>query len=48
MKKLKSLLTQGDINWLIDSMKLIFPTRNETITKLDTVNSKLDMFIGEI
>ena len=42
------MLTKGDIDWLIDSMKLIFATRDETIKKLDMVNEKLDTFIGDI
>lgn len=41
-------LTQSDINCLIDSMKIVFPTREETITKLDDVSTKLDKFVGEI
>jgi hypothetical protein len=48
MKKTKSIFTLADINWLIDSMKLVFPTRDETITKLDEVNTKLDTFVGDI
>lgn len=48
MKKVKTLLSLADINWLIDSMKLIFPTKNETIKKLDAVSIKLDTFITEI
>ena len=45
--KNKSNFTLADINWLIDSMKLVFATRAETITKIDDVNTKLDTFIGE-
>ncbi len=48
MKKLKPILTLPDINWLIDSMKLIFPTKEEATKKLDDVNTKLDTFITEI
>jgi len=47
MKK-KSIFTLADINWLIDSMKLVFPTRDETITKIDKIDTRLDTFIGEI
>ena len=48
MKKTKSVFTLADINWLIDSMKLVFPTRDETVNKIDAMNIKLDKFIGDI
>lgn len=48
MKKFKPTLTLADIDWLIDSMKLVFPTRVETVKKLDEVSTKLDTFVGEI
>lgn len=48
MKKFKPALTLADINWLIDSMKLVFPTKAESTDKLDLINEKLDTFIGEI
>ena len=48
MKKSKSILTLADINWLIDSMKRVFPTRDETVKKLDDINTKLDTFVGEV
>lgn len=48
MKKSKTLFTLADINWLIDSMKLVFPTKEEALKKLDAMNTKLDAFIGEI
>lgn len=48
MKKFKPTLTLADINWLIDSMKLVFPTRDETIKRLDEVSIKLDKFVGDI
>lgn len=41
-------LTKSDIDWLIDSMKLIFPTKDESTHKFDKVMKKLDTFIGEI
>ena len=48
MKKFKPTLTLADINWLIDSMKLVFPTKEESTEKFDKVIQKLDFFIGEI
>lgn len=41
-------LTKSDIDWLIDSMKLVFPTKEETVEKWSDVSTKLDTFIGEI
>ena len=48
MKKANPVLSLADINWLIDYMKLVFPTKEETTHKLDTVYTKLDSFITEI
>lgn len=48
MKTRKPLLTKPDIDWLINSMKLIFATRDEVSKKFDDVSKKLDTFIGEI
>lgn len=48
MKKQKPLLTKADINWLIDSMKLVFPTKEESTRKFDRVMEKLDTFVGEL
>lgn len=42
------MLTKQDINWIIDEMELVFPTKQETLGKLDEVSTKLDTFIGEI
>ncbi len=42
------MLTQKDIDWLIDSMKRFFPTREESMQKFDQVMEKLDKFVGEI
>jgi len=42
------MLTKADINWIIDEMKLVFPTKKETIVKMDEISTKLDTFIGEI
>lgn len=47
-KKFKPTLTLADINWLIDSMKLVFPTKEESTKKFDKVMEKLDYFVGEI
>lgn len=48
MKRFKPLLTKADIDWLIDSMKLVFPTRDEFDRKVNKVYEKLDTFIGEM
>lgn len=48
MRKNKPFLTKPDIDWLLDSMKLVFPTKEEFDKKVDKVNGKLDTFIGEI
>ncbi len=48
MKKPKTLLTKADIDWLIYSMKLVFPTKEESTKKFDKVMKKLDTFVGEI
>ncbi len=41
-------LTQSDIDWLIHSMKIVFPTKEESTEKFDAVMKKLDTFVGEI
>lgn len=48
MKKFKPTLTLADINWLIDSMKLVFPTKEDSTEKFDKVMQKLDKFVGDI
>ena len=48
MKKFKPTLTLADINWLIDSMKLVFPTKEESTEKYNKVMEKLDSFVGDI
>lgn len=48
MRKGKPLLTKPDIDWLIGSMKLVFPTKEESTEKYDNVMKKLDTFIGEV
>lgn len=48
MKKLKPILSKVDIDWLIESMKIVFPTKDESIKKMNEINNKLDTFIGEI
>lgn len=48
MKARKPLLTKPDIDWLIDSMKIVFPTKEESTDKFDKVMQKLDKFVGDI
>ncbi len=48
MKKHTSLLTKADIDWLVDSMKLVFPTNEKFDKKVDRLDEKLDTFIGEM
>lgn len=48
MKKLKPILSKVDIDWLIESIKIVFPTKDESIKKMNEINNKLDTFIGEI
>ena len=48
MKVRKPLLTKPDIDWLIDSMKIVFPTKEESTDKFDKVMQKLDKFVGDI
>jgi hypothetical protein len=42
------MITKADIRWIIDEMKIVFPTKQETIGKMDEISTKLDTFIGEI
>jgi len=42
------MLTKVDIDWLIEEMKRVFPTKEETIEKMNDINTKLDTFVGEI
>ena len=42
------MLTKKDITWLIDSMKLVFPTKEETTIKYDKLMEKLDAFVGDV
>jgi len=44
----KGILTKIDIDWLIDSMKVVFPTKEETTVKYDKVMEKLDKFVGDM
>lgn len=46
--KIMAILTKVDIDWLIESMKLVFPTKEETTGKMNEISEKLDTFIGEI
>lgn len=48
MNKKSFTLSLADITWLIDSMKLVFPTKEETVNKIDAMNEKLDVLITEI
>lgn len=41
-------LTKSDIDWLISSMRLVFPTKEESTEKYDKVMEKLDKFVGDI
>jgi hypothetical protein len=41
-------LTKPDIDWLIDSMKRVFPTKEEATIKYDKLMGKLDKFIGDM
>ncbi|MCX6793791.1 MAG: hypothetical protein NTY06_01665 [Candidatus Gottesmanbacteria bacterium] len=48
MKKFKPTLTLADINWLLDSFKRIFVTKDEFKKYTDKVLEKLDLFVGDI
>ena len=48
MKKFKPTLTQADINWLLDSFKREFVTKEEFTKYTDKVLEKLDLFVGDI
>jgi hypothetical protein len=48
MKKFKPTLTQADINWLLDSLKREFVTKEEFIKYTDKVLEKLDLFVSDI
>ena len=48
MKKPKTTLTLADINWLLDSFKRTFVTKEEFMKYTDKVLEKLDAFVGEI
>lgn len=47
-KLFKPTLTQSDITWLIDSMKLVFATKDELASFKNGSMGKLDLIIGMI
>jgi len=42
------MLTKADIDWIINEMKRVFPTKKDTVDKMDEISAKLDTFVGEI
>lgn len=42
------MLTKGDIDWLIDSMKRQFASKDELQTLKSDIFEKLDKFLGDI
>lgn len=42
------MLTKGDIDWLIDSMKRQFASKDELQTLKNDIFEKLDKFLGDI
>lgn len=48
MKKFKPTLTLSDIEWLVNSLKREFPTKEEFEKYTTQVLKKLDKFVGDI
>ncbi len=45
-KTFKPTLTQSDIDWLIDSMKLVFATKEELASFKNSASGSLDVIVG--